>query len=139
MPTQIDNFTINNFSGLTIVEPFLVTGDFFLTNGIINNGANTITLSASSRINGDNNGEGTETSFVAGRMTKIVPFFNEVNGGSANFVFPVGTINGTDNDYSPLRARNYSAGTFGQCADCASLRCRASGCVVAFDFALLAD
>lgn len=114
MPSQIDSFTINNFSGLTIVAPFTATGDFFLTNGIVNNSANTITLSAFSRINGSNFGEGSENSFVAGKMKKIVPGGGDLaNGLPTGFVFPVGTIGGAQNGYSPLKAQNYSTVQFG--------------------------
>lgn len=112
MPSTIGSFRINNPSGVNIFAPFFVGGDFFLTNGNVYNGSNTISLSEFSRINGDNNGEGSETSFVVGKLQKFIPDFSQLdstNGFASNFVFPIGTVGGTDNGYSPLKAINYFA------------------------------
>lgn len=108
-PANVRDFRINNPNGLNVFAPFNVSGDFFLTDGIINNGSNTITLAAFSRINGDSFGQGSETSFIAGRMTKFIPSFADQPqlGLAATFTFPVGTLGGPQAGYSPLRADNF--------------------------------
>lgn len=111
-PTNIGDFRIDNPNGLVILAPFDVSGSFYLTNGVVNNGANTITLAEFARINGENGGQGSETSYVAGKMTKTLPFFgfNTENGFATNFTFPVGTLGGEQAGYSPLRVSNFSPG-----------------------------
>lgn len=112
-PQVVYDFRINNPAGLNIVAPFTVEGDFFLTNGIIYNGTNNITLSELTRNNGENGSGGTETSFVAGPLTKILPSFllNKNLGLPTDYIFPVGTVDGVDNGYSPLRAANFTTGS----------------------------
>lgn len=112
-PASVNDFRINNPEGLIILAPFSVLGDFYLTNGIIFNGINNITLSIFSRNNGENGSGGSEISFVAGPVTKILPFFerNVDSGFAANYIFPVGTVGGTENGYSPLRISNFTSGS----------------------------
>lgn len=112
-PQVVYDFRINNPAGLNVVAPFTVEGDFFLTNGIIYNGNNNITLSEVTRNNGENGSGGTETSFVAGPLTKILPsfLFNKNLGLPTDYIFPVGTVDGVDNGYSPLRAANFTTGS----------------------------
>lgn len=109
-PTEVGDFRINNPDGVNILEPFTVFGDLYLTNGIVFNGTNSITLSEFSRNNGENGSGGTETSFVAGPVTKLFfPGLREA-GLPTDYIFPVGTVGGPDAGYSPLRAANFSAG-----------------------------
>ncbi|MCD9188181.1 MAG: carboxypeptidase regulatory-like domain-containing protein [Pyrinomonadaceae bacterium] len=111
-PQLVFDFRINNPAGLNILAPFQVIGDFYLTDGIIYNGTNNITLSIFTRNNGENGSGGSETSYVAGPVTKLFPFFLRQgdSGLATNYIFPVGTVDGAQNGYSPIQISNFTIG-----------------------------
>lgn len=104
LPTETDVFEIDNAAGVNIYAPFNVNGDLYLTNGVINNGENTITLAESARNNGDNFGEGNALSYVNGAVEKRILFFGGKELGLLPcYIFPVGTTGGDHPGYSPMR------------------------------------
>ena len=102
-----NDMTVNSPAGIVLDGDVTVHGTLTLTNGIVSNGQNTLTLGADASISG-----GSATSYVNGKVRK--QFNAEVNYSAAtasnSMVFPVGTANG----YAPVELLNFipGAGSF---------------------------
>jgi subtilisin-like proprotein convertase family protein len=85
-----NNLTINNLAGTTLSGATTVNGILTLTNGIVNTGANTLTLAncATAAISG-----GSAASHIRGALSRCA-------GSLGIYNYPVGTANG----YSPVDA-----------------------------------
>ncbi len=100
------NLTINNISAapnniVTIPFDRTIPGMITLTNGIVSTGANTLTS--------DTTGTVTRTNgFVEGNFRKLF-----AAGGGQSFEFPVGTVSGTDDGYTPVNLTNLTAAAGG--------------------------
>lgn len=94
----LNNLTLNRATGLTLGGNVTVGGTLTLTSGILNTGANTLTM-------GDNaTSNGSSTSYVVGTMRKIYATTPK------NFTFDLGTVGGTTDGYTPATV-NALAGT----------------------------
>jgi hypothetical protein len=96
------NLTINNITAApnNIVSiPFdrTIPGTITLTNGIVSTGANTLTSEATGTVTRTNG-------FVEGNFRKMFS-----PGGSQFFEFPVGTVSGPDDGYTPVNLSNLIA------------------------------
>jgi hypothetical protein len=99
--------TVNNAAGLTFSFNSTITGTLTLADGIINTGANTLTLSATAT-NVRGVGCAPTTCFVAssptsGGVTK------QFAGAVPSFTFHLGTTGGTDDGYTPVALANVNA------------------------------
>lgn len=100
------NLTINNTTGApnnTVAIPFdrTITGTISLTEGFILTGMNTLTSSTAGNVFRTNG-------FVEGNFSKLFPV--TANG---SFEFPVGTVSGTDDGYTPVNLTNLNVTTAG--------------------------
>jgi subtilisin-like proprotein convertase family protein len=86
-----NNLTINNAAGTLLSGNATVDGTLTLTNGVLDTGANTLTVSCTGTASG-----GSTTSYIKGNLKK-----DYCSTGS--FAFPVGT-NTNGNEFSPMTA-----------------------------------
>ena len=86
-----NNLTINNAAGASLSGNSTVDGVLTMTNGILNTGGNTLTVSCTGSVSG-----GSTSSFVNGNMKKDYC-------ATGSFTFPTGTTT-NGNEFSPVTA-----------------------------------
>jgi hypothetical protein len=86
-----DNLTINNAAGASLSGSSTVDGTLTMTNGILNTGGNTLTVSCTGTSSG-----GSTSSFVNGNLRKDYC-------ATGSFNFPLGTTT-NGNEFSPMTA-----------------------------------
>lgn len=83
----LNNVVINNANGVALNSPLTVNGSLTLTNGVVNNGASTLTIGAAGTVTG-----ASTASYVNGILSKTMPAL-----GTTSMNYEVG-----DNTYAPV-------------------------------------
>lgn len=101
-----NNLQTNNAAGFTLAGSATVNGNLALVNGVINAGANILTLATTATVSRDPGCTASNSCFVANDANAGGVFKQLSPTTPSSFVFPVGTIGGTDNGYSPVSLSN---------------------------------
>ncbi|MFZ4590981.1 MAG: G8 domain-containing protein [Ignavibacteria bacterium] len=99
----INNFELNNASGVTLAGNFTVNGVLNLNNGLLTLGDKNLILGASATVTGSPSGTNMVVATGTGKLMKVFT-------GTGSFEFPVGSF-GTSLDYSPVTL-NFTTGSF---------------------------
>ena len=99
----LNDFELNNASGVTLTGNLTVNGILNLNNGLLTLGDKNLILGASATVTGSPSGTNMVVATGSGELRKVFT-------GTGTFEFPVGSL-GTSLDYSPVTL-NFTSGSF---------------------------